>query len=185
MRVMVCGGAGYIGSNMTEKLAEEGHEPVVFDNLSKGHKSAIEKTEFVEGDLADSRLIVKTLEKYSIEAVMHFAAFIEVGESVQNPLKFYRNNLCCTENLLSAMETVGVEKFVFSSTAAVYGIPEKMPITEDSPTEPINPYGQTKLAVERMCHYQSQTGKLAYAALRYFNTCGAGKNACFLYLTHG
>jgi len=177
MRVLVCGGAGYIGSNMTAKLAAEGHEPVVFDNISKGHQSAIGETEFVEGDLADSRLLVKTLEKHSIEAVMHFAAFIEVGESVRMPLIFYRNNLCCTENLLSAMETVGVEKFVFSSTAAVYGVPKKVPITEDSPTEPINPYGQTKLAVERMCHYQSQTGKLAFAALRYFNTCGAGNNA--------
>ena len=177
MRVLVCGGAGYIGSNMTARLAAEGHEPVVFDNLSKGHKSAIGETEFVEGDLADSRLLVETLEKYSIEAVMHFAAFIEVSESVRMPLKFYRNNLGCTENLLSAMETAGVEKFVFSSTAAVYGIPENVPIAEDSPTEPINPYGQTKLAVERMCHYQSRTGKLAFAALRYFNACGAGNNA--------
>jgi UDP-glucose 4-epimerase len=177
MRVLVCGGAGYIGSNMTAKLMAEGHEPVVFDNLSKGHKSAIGETEFVKGDLADSRLLVETLEKKSIEAVMHFAAFIEVGESVQEPLKFYRNNLCCTENLLSAMETVGVEKFVFSSTAAVYGIPEEIPITEDSPTEPINPYGQTKLDVEKMCRYQSQAGKLNYAALRYFNACGAGSNA--------
>jgi UDP-glucose 4-epimerase len=177
MRVLVCGGAGYIGSNMTAMLAAEGHEPVVFDNLSKGHKSAIGETEFVKGDLADSQMLVETLEKYSIEAVMHFAAFIEVSESVQAPLKFYRNNLCCTENLLSAMEIVGVEKFVFSSTAAVYGIPKEMPITEDSPTEPINPYGQTKLAVERMCHYQSRSGKLAFTSLRYFNTCGAGNNA--------
>jgi len=177
MIVLVCGGAGYIGSNMTAKLAAEGHEPVVFDNLSKGHKSAIGETEFVEGDLADSRLLVETLEKYSIEAVMHFAAFIEVGESVQSPLRYYRNNLCCTENLLSAMEIVGVEKFIFSSTAAVYGIPKNVPIAEDSPTEPINPYGQTKLAVERMCHYQSRTGKLVFAALRYFNACGAGNNA--------
>jgi UDP-glucose 4-epimerase len=177
MIVLVCGGAGYIGSNMTAKLAAEGHEPVVFDNLSKGHKSAIGNTEFVKGDLADSRLLVETLEKYNIEAVMHFAAFIEVGESVQAPLRYYRNNLCCTENLLSAMEIVGVDKFVFSSTAAVYGIPKNVPIAEDCPTEPINPYGQTKLAVERMCHYQSQTGKLAFASLRYFNTCGAGNNA--------
>lgn len=177
MRVLVCGGAGYIGSNMTSMLAAKGHEPVVFDNLSKGHKSAMGDTVFVEGDLADSRLLIRTLEKYGVEAAMHFAAFIEVGESVQNPLTYYRNNFCCTENLLSVMETVGVRKFVFSSTAAVYGIPEDIPITEDSPTKPINPYGQTKLAVERMCHDQSQTGKLAYASLRYFNTCGAGNNA--------
>lgn len=177
MRVLVCGGAGYIGSNVTAMLKSQGHEPVVYDNLSKGHKAVIGDTEFIEGDLADSRLLIEALEKYGIEAVMHFAAFIEVGESIQTPLRYYRNNFCCTENLLTAMETVGVKKFVFSSTAAVYGNPEKMPITEDSPTEPINPYGQTKLAVERMCHYQSRAGKLSYAALRYFNACGAGNNA--------
>jgi len=162
---------------MTAMLAAHGYEPVVFDNLSKGHKSAIEGSEFVKGDLADYQLLVKTLRKYNIEAVMHFAAFIEVGESMADPLKYYRNNFCATQNLLSAMETVGVRKFIFSSTAAVYGIPKKMPITENSPTEPINPYGQTKLAVEKMCHYQSQTGKLTFAALRYFNACGAGNNA--------
>jgi len=177
MNILVCGGAGYIGSNMTAMLAAHGYEPVVFDNLSKGHKSAIEGSEFVKGDLADYQLLVKTLRKYNIEAVMHFAAFIEVGESMADPLKYYRNNFCATQNLLSAMETVGVRKFIFSSTAAVYGIPKKMPITENSPTEPINPYGQTKLAVEKMCHYQSQTGKLTFAALRYFNACGAGNNA--------
>ena len=107
---------------------------------------------------------------------MHFAAFIEVGESVAQPLKYYRNNFSATQNLLSAMETAGVDKFIFSSTAAVYGVPEVTPITENSPTEPINPYGQSKLAVEKMCHYQSRTGKLRYAALRYFNACGAGNH---------
>ena len=177
MRVLVCGGAGYIGSNMTALLAREGHEPIVFDNLSKGHKSAIGQIELVQGDLSDMDLLTETLKKYNIEAVMHFAAYIEVGESVQEPLRYYRNNLCCTEILLSAMETVGVEKFVFSSTAAVYGIPKTVPITEDAPTEPINPYGQTKLAVEKMCHYQSRAGKLAYASLRYFNACGAGSRS--------
>jgi len=177
MRVLVCGGAGYIGSNMTALLAAEGHEPVVFDNLSKGHRAAVRNTDFVQGDLADYDLLVETLGKCRIEAVMHFAAFIEVSESVQVPLKYYRNNLCCTENLLSAMEAVGVQKLVFSSTAAVYGIPRDVPITEDSPTRPINPYGETKLAVERLCHYQSRAGKLAYASLRYFNACGAGDNA--------
>jgi len=176
MRVLVCGGAGYIGSNMTAMLNAEGHEPVVYDNLSGGHRAAVGETELVEGDLADYELLVATLEKYNIEAVMHFAAFIEVGESVRAPLKYYRNNLCDTQNLLSAMEAAGVEKFVFSSTAAVYGIPKQTPITEEAPTIPINPYGQTKLAVERMCHYQSQTGKLRYASLRYFNAAGAGNN---------
>ena len=177
MRVLICGGAGYIGSNMTAMLNAEGHEPVVYDNLSTGHRAAVGHAKFVEGDLADYERLVTTFKKYDIEAVMHFAAFIEVGESVQSPLKYYRNNLCSTQNLLSAMEAAGVEKFVFSSTAAVYGIPKQTPITEDSPTEPINPYGQTKLAVERMCHYQSQAEKLRYASLRYFNTCGAGNNA--------
>jgi len=177
MRVLVCGGAGYIGSNMTALLAAAGFEPVVFDNLSTGHRSAVQEAEFVQGDLADYQLLINTLKKYKIEAVMHFAALIEVGESVQMPLKYYRNNVSCTQNLLSAMEQVSVEKFVFSSTAAVYGMPKQVPITEDAPTEPINPYGQTKLAVERMCHYQSQTGRLRYASLRYFNACGAGNNA--------
>ena len=177
MRVLVCGGAGYIGSNMTAMLNAEGYEPVVFDNLSTGHRAAVGHTRFIKGDLADYELLVTTLKKYNIEAVMHFAAFIEVAESVLAPLKYYRNNLCNTQNLLSAMEAVGVEKFVFSSSAAVYGIPKQLPITECSPTEPINPYGQTKLAVERMCYYQSQAGKLRYASLRYFNACGAGNNA--------
>jgi UDP-glucose 4-epimerase len=177
MKVLICGGAGYIGSNMTALLAAEGHEPVVFDNLSTGHRTAIQQAELIEGDLGDYDLLVSTLKDRRIEAVMHFAAFIEVAESVKAPLKYYRNNLCNTQNLLAAMETAGVCKFVFSSTAAVYGIPREIPITEDSPKEPINPYGQTKWAAERMCHYQSRAGKLRYASLRYFNACGAGHNA--------
>ena len=176
MKILVCGGAGYIGSNMTAMLAAEGFEPVVYDNLNTGHRSAVGSAEFVEGDLANYELLVKTLKKYKIEAVMHFAAFIEVGESVQMPLKYYHNNVSCTHNLLSAMEAAGVDKFVFSSTAAVYGMPEQVPVTEDSPKQPINPYGETKLAAERICHYQSQAGKLRYTLLRYFNACGAGAN---------
>ena len=176
MRILVCGGAGFIGSNMTAMLNTEGYEPVVYDNLSGGHRAAVGETDFVEGDLADYKLLVKTLKKHKIEAVMHFAASIEAGESVQAPLKYYHNNVSCTQTLLSAMEAAGVEKLVFSSTAAVYGIPEKLPITEDLPTKPINPYGETKWAAERMCHFQSQTGKLAVASLRYFNACGAGAN---------
>lgn len=178
--MLVCGGAGYIGSNMTAILAHYtsgGHRPVVFDNLSTGHRSAVRDSVFVEGDLDDYQLLVKTLKEYKIEVVMHFGALIEVAESVRLPLKYYRNNLSNAQILLSAMEAVGVEKFVFSSTAAVYGIPKKTPITEDSPKQPINPYGETKLAIEKMCHYQSRTGKLRYAALRYFNACGAGKTS--------
>ena len=174
MKILVCGGAGYIGSNMTALLGAQGHEPVVFDNFSKGHKSAVKDAQVVIGDLANFDLLVETLGKQQIEAVMHFAAWIEVGESVREPLRYYQNNTSNTQNLLSAMETVGVEKFVFSSTAAVYGMPQETPITEGTPKAAINPYGETKWAVERMCHFQSQTGKLHYAALRYFNACGAG-----------
>jgi UDP-glucose 4-epimerase len=176
MRVLVCGGAGYIGSNMAAILADTGHEPIIFDNFSKGHRSAISGYEFVEGDLCDYALLVETLEKYGIEGVMHFAAFIEVGESVAEPLRYYHNNFSNTQSLLTAMEACGVAKFVFSSTAAVYGMPEKVPITEDCATEPVNPYGASKLAAEQMCRWQSEAGKLSYASLRYFNACGAGKD---------
>ncbi len=174
MNVLVAGGAGYIGSNMVATLAKAGHRPIVFDNLSKGYKAAVNDAKLIVGDLADYDLLVKTLKENDIEAVMHFAAFIEVGESVVCPLEFYRNNVSNTQNLLSAMENVGVKKFVFSSTAAVYGDPEQIPIIESLAKLPINPYGQTKLAVEQMCHWQSAAGKLNFAALRYFNACGAG-----------
>ncbi|HEV58084.1 MAG TPA: UDP-glucose 4-epimerase GalE [Phycisphaerales bacterium] len=174
MRVLVCGGAGYIGSNMTAMLAQAGHEPVVFDNLSKGHRAAVGRARFVYGDLADERLLSDTLNKYAVDAVMHFAAWIEVGESVQFPLRFYKNNFCHARNLLAAMQDAGVDKLVFSSTAAVYGIPQTVPISEDAPTDPINPYGDSKLAVERMLRFQCETGRLRYAVLRYFNACGAG-----------
>jgi UDP-glucose 4-epimerase len=176
MRVLVCGGAGYIGSHMTAMLAAQGHEPVVYDNFSKGHRAAVRDMQVVEGDLADGELLVQTLGRHRIEAVMHFAAFIEAGESVKLPLSFYRNNFCNTANLLMAMDKVGVEKLVFSSTAAVYGVPRRLPITEDQSTEPINPYGDSKRAVERMCHFQAQTGKLRVAVLRYFNASGASTN---------
>jgi len=176
MKILVAGGAGYIGSNMAAMLKADGFEPVVFDNLSKGHRAAVGDTEFVQGDMANNELLIDTLSKYKIEAVMHFAAFIEVGESTAEPIKYYRNNVSNTQNLLSAMETAGVEKFIFSSTAAVYGMPKKVPITEEAPKEPVNPYGQTKLAIERMCHWQMKAGKLRYATLRYFNAAGAGAN---------
>ena len=176
MRILIAGGAGYIGSNMVAMLAAEGHQPVIYDNLSKGHKAAIKGCEVVEGDLADFDMLEAALKINKIEIVMHFAAFIEAGESVINPLKYYQNNVSNTQALLSAMESVGVGKFVFSSTAAVYGTPEKVLITEGLPTKPINPYGETKLTAERMCHYQANAGKLHYVTLRYFNACGAGNN---------
>lgn len=176
MNVLVCGGAGYIGSNMTALLGASGHNPVVFDNLSKGHRDAVKNAELIVGDLADFDLLTKVLKDKKIDAVMHFAAFIEVGESCAAPLEYYRNNFSNTRTLLAAMEKVGVKKFVFSSTAATYGMPKTVPITEDLQKEPINPYGESKWAVERMCHFQSLTGRLNYAALRYFNACGAGGN---------
>lgn len=176
MRILVSGGAGYIGSNMTAMLAAEGFEPVVFDNLSKGHRSAAGAAEFVRGDLADYELVAETLKRYEIEAVMHFAASIDVRESMEEPLKYYQNNVSNTQTVLSAMEAAGVERLVFSSTAAVYGVPEKVPIREDSATAPINPYGETKLAAERLCHEHSRKGKVRYATLRYFNACGAGND---------
>lgn len=176
MKVLICGGAGYIGSNMAAMLKAAGLEPIVYDNLSKGHMAAVGDVKFIKGDLADYELLVDTLEAEKIEAVMHFAALIEVAESVAEPLKYYKNNVSCTLNLLAAMEDAGVEKFVFSSTAAVYGMPESVPIVEDAAKRPINPYGQSKLAAERLCHFQSKTGNLNYAALRYFNACGAGSD---------
>jgi UDP-glucose 4-epimerase len=175
MNVLVCGGAGYIGSNMTAMLSSAGDTPVVYDNLSKGHRQAVKEAEFVYGDLADYDCLLRTFKRFDIEAVMHFAAFIEVGESVNDPLKYYENNFSNTRTLLRAMETAGIRKFVFSSTAAVFGTPENIPITENETKIPINPYGESKLAVEKMCGFLSRTGRLNYAALRYFNAAGAGR----------
>jgi UDP-glucose 4-epimerase len=177
MKVLVCGGAGYIGSNMVSVLAKAGHEPIIYDNLSKGHKQPVAGHKFVFGDLANYDLMVKTLKENKIEAVMHFAAFIEVGESTFEPLRYYHNNVSNTRTVLAAMEEANVGKFVFSSTAAVYGMPKTIPITEDTHKDPINPYGETKWASERMLHWQAEAGKLRYAALRYFNACGAGDNS--------
>ena len=176
MKVLVCGGAGYIGSNMTAVLAQNGHEPIVYDNLSKGHRAAVHGVKFVHGDLSNFELLLRTMREHRIEAVMHFAAFIEVGESVSQPLRYYRNNLANALTVLEAMENAGVDKFVFSSTAAVYGMPDVGLITEETPKNPINPYGDSKWDVERICQFQCRTRRLRYAALRYFNACGAGQD---------
>ena len=176
MKILVCGGAGYIGSNMTAMLAEQGHQPIVYDSLKTGHKAALLHAPLVVDNLANTSRLIETFKKYQIEAVMHFAASIEAGESVLEPLRYFTNNVKNTLNLLQAMEAQNVRKLVFSSTAAVYGTPQKIPLTENAPQIPINPYGETKLTSEKMCHWQSQTGKLNYAALRYFNAAGAGNN---------
>src|SRR5210317_442497 len=151
MKVLVVGGAGYIGSHCVRQLEAEGHEPVVLDNLVFGHRLAVSPgIPFHEGDLGDRILVEKVLRDEAIDLVMHFAAFAYVGESVTDPLKYYVNNLGKTVTLIQAMQDAGVSRFVFSSTCASYGIPEKMPMTEDLPQKPINPYGQTKLDVENL-----------------------------------
>ncbi len=150
MRVLVTGGAGYIGSVVAEELIKNDHTVTVFDSLEKGHKEAVaEKAEFVEGNLLDSDLLKKVFRQNEIEAVIHLAAYSLVGESVTNPAKYYQNNVVAGLNLLDAMIDSGVKKIVFSSTAAVYGEPEKQPITETDKLQPTNPYGETKLAFER------------------------------------
>ena len=176
MRVLVTGGAGYIGSVVTEQLVSDGHKVVVYDNLSKGFARAIvEGAEFVEGDLLDRDNLNRTLHENRIEAVIHMAAASLVGESVQEPAKYYHNNVVAGLVLLDAMRASGVKKIVFSSTAAVYGEPEKQPIAESDPTNPTNTYGETKLAFERAMHWFEQAYGLKYASLRYFNAAGASE----------
>jgi UDP-glucose-4-epimerase GalE len=171
--ILIVGGAGYIGSQTAKRVAQAGFEPVVFDNLIYGHRWAVKWGPLVEGDLADGALIRRVLEQHAVTAVVHFAAFAYVGESVVNPRKYYRNNLAGTLNLLDAMLDVGVRDIVFSSTCATYGVPRKVPIAEDHPQAPVNPYGETKLAVERVLQWYQRAYPLRFAALRYFNAAGA------------
>ena len=174
MRVLVTGGAGYIGSVLTEQLVRDGHTVVVYDNLAKGHaQSVVDGAEFVEGDLVQEDKLNQTLRVNRIEAVIHMAASSLVGESVEQPAKYYHNNLVAGLVLLDAMLACGVKKIVFSSTAAVYGEPEKQPITESDPTNPTNTYGETKLAFERAMHWFERAHGFRYASLRYFNAAGA------------
>ena len=174
MRVLVTGGAGYIGSVVTEQLISDGHTVVVYDNLAKGHAQAIvDGAEFIEGDLAESEKLNQTLAEHRIEAVIHMAASSLVGESVTEPAKYYNNNVVSGLVLLDAMRACSVKKIVFSSTAAVYGEPEKQPITEQDPTSPTNPYGETKLTFERAMNWYEGAYGLRYASLRYFNAAGA------------
>jgi len=172
--ILVTGGAGYIGSHMAKTLSEAARPCVVFDNLSTGNKKFIPKdVPFVEGDLRNKKEIVKVFKRYSIELVMHFAASIVVPESVKNPLKYYENNVTASINLLEAMLEQGVKRFIFSSTAAVYGEPKTIPVTEEDVTEPKSPYGASKLMVERILQDMSKTHDFSYIILRYFNACGA------------
>jgi UDP-glucose 4-epimerase len=177
MRVLVTGGAGYIGSVVTEQLVADGHEVVVYDNLSKGHQDAVvEGAEFVEGDLIDAELLNRTLADRHIEAVIHMAASSLVGESVDHPSKYYHNNVIAGLVLLDAMLACDVKQLVFSSTAAVYGEPEAQPIEETAPTNPTNPYGETKFSFEHAMKWYDHAYGLRYASLRYFNAAGATVN---------
>lgn len=171
--ILVIGGAGYIGSHTVKMLAAQGYNPIVFDNLSKGHKEAVEKFPFELGDLGDKTRLTEVFKKHAIDAVMHFAAFIEVGESVQAPSKYYHNNVAQVLNLLDAMVENKVKFFVFSSTAATFGEPVRSTIDETHPQNPINPYGNTKLMVEKMLADFDTAYGLKATALRYFNASGA------------
>ena len=173
MRVLVVGGAGYIGSHMVRLLDRAGHEVVVLDNLSTGFEKAVTAGELVVGDMVDQGLVESVLKKHQIEAVMHFAAFALVGESVENPAKYYQNNVVGTLALLESMRRCGVGKIVFSSTCATYGVPEVLPIRETSKQAPVNPYGFTKLVCERALEDYAHAYDFGFAALRYFNAAGA------------
>ena len=174
MKVLVTGGAGYIGSVVTEELLQAGHQVVVLDNLSRGHRKAVPKNaELVVADLMDRDRLDTLLRSRGIEAVMHFAALIEAGESMKAPEQFFRNNTSNTLTLLEAMLSANVKRFVFSSTAALFGNPDRTPIEEDDPVHPTNAYGESKLLVERMLAWFHQIHGMRYASLRYFNAAGA------------
>ena len=172
-RVLVTGGAGYIGSHVVKALGERGHEVLSYDNLSKGHREAVLHGELVVADLEDTTRLDRVLSEFRPDAVMHFAAFIEVGESVREPLKYYRNNAANAVNLLAAMARHGAARFIFSSTAAVYGAPEVSPITEREPVRPINPYGQSKAFIENVLRDAAAAQTIRSVSLRYFNAAGA------------
>jgi UDP-glucose 4-epimerase len=175
-RILVTGGAGYIGSVVVTQLLAKGYEPVVFDNLSNGHRAAVPSAaKLVVGDVGDRAALDEAFTKYEPQAVMHFAAFIEAGESMQRPEKYFRNNTANALTLLEAVLAHGVKRFVFSSTAALYGTPEKTPIEEHAPLQPTNAYGESKLLVEQMLDWLQRIHGLRYSCLRYFNAAGAAE----------
>jgi UDP-glucose 4-epimerase len=174
VKILVTGGAGYIGSVCVEDLLNRGHDVTVFDNLTEGHRKAVDqRAKFVQGDLADKTGVSQVIGTEQPAAVMHFAAKALVGESMQNPSKYFFNNVSCGLNLLDAMVEHGVKRFVFSSTCATYGIPEAIPIDELAPQKPVNPYGESKLIFEKILSWYDQIHGLVFAALRYFNAAGA------------
>lgn len=174
MRILVSGGAGYIGSVVAKRLIEHGHRVVVIDNLQTGHREAVpDGSQFILGDLADLQFLHDLMKRHAPEAVIHFAAEALVGESMQDPTKFFRNNISNGINLLDAMVASGVCKIVFSSSAATYGEPKRVPIQEDDPTVPTNPYGESKLAFEKILRWYREIHGIDYVSLRYFNAAGA------------
>jgi UDP-glucose 4-epimerase len=175
-KILVVGGAGYIGSHMVKDLLDAGYPVITLDDLSTGHRELLPGGEFVEGGLGDTVLLDKLFSTHNISSVMHFAAFSLVGESVEKPLKYYRNNMAATAELLDSMIRHSVKRFIFSSTAAVYGEPINIPIRESHPCNPTNPYGESKIAVERMLKDCDSAYGLKYISLRYFNAAGADKS---------
>ncbi len=174
MKILVTGGAGYIGSVASEQLLDQGHKVVIFDNLERGHKKAIDKrAKFIQGDLRNRQEILDAMVKAKPDAVMHFAAFALVGESMESPMLYFRNNLGGGIHLVEAMLERGVKRIIFSSTCATYGQPERMPMTENMPQKPTNPYGESKLMLERIMLWEQERHGLQPVFLRYFNACGA------------
>jgi len=173
VRILVTGGAGYIGSHTVKLLRQAGHQPVIFDNFSTGRPELVQAEEVIQADLADSLALREAFGRHPFQAVLHFASLIRVGESFADPQKYYRHNLVNSLNLLDAMLAAGVKKLIFSSSAAVYGLPRQIPITEDHPLEPANPYGQTKYFLEKILKEYDRAYGLRSIALRYFNAAGA------------
>lgn len=174
MTILVLGGAGYIGSHTVYELIENGEDVAIIDNLQTGHIKAVHpKARFYKGDIRNREFLDSVFAKEKIDAVIHFAAYSLVGESMEKPLKYYENNLCGTKILLDSMVANGINKIVFSSTAATYGEPESLPILETDKTEPTNPYGETKLAMEKMFKWVGRAHNINFGSLRYFNACGA------------
>ncbi len=176
MKVLVTGGAGYIGAHAVRELKKAGYEVVILDNLVYGHRELAQGERLIVGDLENRALLEQLFAEHRFEAVMHFAAYAYVGESVENPAKYYRNNVAATLNLLDAMREAKVNRFIFSSTCATYGEPKEVPIPESHPQHPINPYGASKLMVERILADYSKAYSLKYVALRYFNAAGADES---------
>lgn len=171
--ILVTGGAGYIGSHVVKELLRKGYQPIVYDNLHTGHRKAIREAPLIEGDLTDREKLREAFRSYTVKAVMHFAASCLVEESVKNPLKYFKNNLSNSIQLLEVMEEFHVNRIVFSSSAAVYGEPAKIPISEEHPCAPTNPYGETKWMFEKILQASFKAGKVNYISLRYFNAAGA------------